>query len=357
MSDRPVAAPRGKGFLWAAVVVLLIVIGICVYTTMNADARPAKVKLALLTWNEDVFWEPLIRGAKDAAEQENADLTVVQSKPDVDSQNAHVKELLAQGFAGIAISPNNPKQQQDVLNDAAAKVPLVTFDADAPESKRRVFVGIDNYAAGAMAAEEVRAAIPDGGAVLLSVGSIEMANGADRRQGLVDDLLDRQYKLARPVTDLDPIDAGLKGSKYSISATIVDNGDRVKAVDLIADALKAHPETKCIVGLFSYNAPAALAAIEKVGRAGQVKIVSFDDADATQAGLEAGTIHASILQDPYRVGNEAIRVLADEVRGVNQLGPSAQRTLIIPTTVVRKENLEDLRNLKQIRQPTSQPAK
>ena len=60
--------------------------------------------------------------------------------------------------------------------------------------KMRGFVGTNDYAAGQVAAEEVRSAIPDGGKVIISVGSVDMLNGRDRRQGLIDDLLDRPLR-------------------------------------------------------------------------------------------------------------------------------------------------------------------
>ena len=44
--------------------------------------RPVRtVKLALVTWNNDPFWDPVIRGAEDAAKEWSVDLTAVRSTP------------------------------------------------------------------------------------------------------------------------------------------------------------------------------------------------------------------------------------------------------------------------------------
>jgi ribose transport system substrate-binding protein len=314
------------------------------------------VKLALVTWNNDAFWDPVIRGAEDAAQEWDVSLTTVRSTPEVETQSKHVRDLLARGVDGIAISPNNPQAQAALLDEAAEKTVLITFDSDAPSSRRRLFVGTDDYAAGGWAADEVREALPDGGAVIISVGSVETVNGRDRRQGLIDALLDRPFDRTRAP---DPVDAPLKGAKYSIAATVLDGADVAKGKQLVADALKAHPDAKCIVGLWSYSADVALGGIESSGRkSGEVKVIAFDESPETQAGIEAGTVQASILQDQYRIGYESIRSLASTVRGLEQGGPSGPRVINTAVHVLRRDNLDDYRAQNRIRRiaSTTQPA-
>ncbi len=332
-------------------IVLLIVAALIAYFSLAPSQSEKRVKLALLTWTQDPFWEPLVRGAKESAEQANAELVVVLSEPTVDAQNKHLQELLAAGIQGIAISPNDASAQLSVLNDAAGKVKVVTFDSDVPESKRSRFVGIDNYAAGHSAADEMREALPDGGPILISVGSATMQHGRDRRQGLIDGLLERGFNRNRTA---DALDAPLAGSKYTIVGTVTDGGDPATAVKNLTAALKAHPEVKGVVGLFSYSAPAALQAMQQNGQTG-IQVVGFDESDETQAAVAAGTIHSSILQDSYRAGYETIRVLADEARGATR-GPAEQvPTLTIAVNVLTPQNLQDLRESKMIRQPKNAP--
>ena len=62
---------------------------------------------------------------------------------------------------------------------------LVTLDSDVPVKGRKGFVGTDNFTAGQVTADEVRAAIPEGGrGTLFSVGSIDINNGRERREGV-----------------------------------------------------------------------------------------------------------------------------------------------------------------------------
>jgi ribose transport system substrate-binding protein len=351
MSDD--STPRRRPVVWARLfleILLVAVVAAAIYFQYARPAQPKHLRLALVTWTQDPFWQPLLRGAKDYAEKSNVDLTIVQANPSVDEQTQDIKQLLAGGVDGIAVSPNDASAQRDILDEAANKIPIVTFDTDAPQSRRRRFVSIDNYAAGRICASELIDAMPQGGAVLISVGSVTMQHGRDRRQGVIDELLQRGFDRDHAA---DPIDAPLKGPKFSVVYTATDGGVPEKAVDAIAAGLRAHPEVKGIIGLFSYSAPAALKAIKQVGRTDPITIVGFDASDETQAALEAGTIHSSILQDSYRCGYETMEVLANEARGVAPGPAELSPILYVGINVLTSKNLELLRSTGDINAPSA----
>src|SRR5947208_5414146 len=106
-------------------------------------------------------------------------------------QKRMVEELLAKNVNGIAISPIDPDNQGDLLEQIASRTHLITHDSDAPHSKRLCYVGMDNYDAGRMCGKLVKDAIPDGGSVMLFVGRVSQANARLRRQGVIDELMDR----------------------------------------------------------------------------------------------------------------------------------------------------------------------
>src|SRR5439155_15498208 len=139
------------------------------------------------------------------------------------------------------------------LANIAGQSTLVTLDSDSPVAGKLCFVGTDNYEAGRLCGQLVRDAVPDGGEVIVSVGNVEKQNTQRRRQGLIDELLDRPYEEQRP---MDPVDAPLKGEKYTVVATLVDNSDPGAAADLASKAMKDHPNLKCFAGLLSYSAAA-----------------------------------------------------------------------------------------------------
>ena len=79
--------------------------------------------------------------------------------------------------------------------------------------------------------------------------------------------------------------------------------------------LVSHPDVAALVGLWSYNGPAILNAVRDAGKIGQVKIIAFDEDDETLAGVKAGAIVGTVVQQPYEFGYQAITLLAKAARG------------------------------------------
>ena len=92
-----------------------------------------------------------------------------------------------------------------------------------------------------------------------------------------------------------------------------------------------YPDVACLVGLWSYNGPAILNAVRSAGKAGKVKIVCFDEEDETLAGVAAGDIYGTVVQQPYEFGKQAITQMAkylggdkDALAGGKQIIPTLQ---------------------------------
>ena len=344
MSDESNPIPHRGRKLLVVVVAIAILIAIAILLNLQGAFRRAP-KVAIVTSSTDPYWDILEQGAKDAAREFDADVTVVRGNLDADAQSQKLKELVDQGVRNIGVSPINAAAQAPALNAVAERGVLVTFDSDAEESKRQLFIGTDNYAAGNLCAQEVRAAMPDGGEVLICVGSVEKSNGRQRRQGLIDGLLNRSFDRGRA---MDPLDAELKGNVYTVS-TLIDGIDHAKAAELAAEAIKSRPNLKCMVGLYGYNVPAILKALDQTGKAGQIVVAGFDAAPETQAGVEAGTVFATIVQDQWMCGYETVRILADAGRTGRATGPLPGRQAHhLAVLILRKDTLDALRAEKRI---------
>lgn len=331
------AAPRPSGI---RVLPLLVLLAVAVGVIWYAGVLTPKPKVALVTSGEGPYWDLIIAGAREAAAQYDVALDVVKSKSDSDTQIENLRSTVAgKNYAGLAVSPINPTAESAVLAEVAAKTTLVTIDSDSPLSPRLCFVGTDNYAAGRLCGQQVREAVPEGGKVLICIGNPDKENSQRRRQGVIDELLEREYLPDHP---LDALDAALAGPQFTISATLVDNSDPAKATELVAAALKSNPDVKCVVGLLGYSTPAILKAMNETGKAGQVKVVGFDNADETLAGIEAGHVHASILQDQFGAGFQAVRILAENARGDRSGLPMFQRRTL-PCEIINKNNVSWIR--------------
>lgn len=117
------------------------------------------------------------------------------------------------------MSPINPDNQTDMLNQVASATNVITHDSDAPDSKRLAYIGIDNYEAGRMCGQPVKEALPEGGNLMILIGRMEQDNSRKRRQGVID-VMDRSHDSSR----FDPPGEVIEGEKYTILGTLTDEG-------------------------------------------------------------------------------------------------------------------------------------
>jgi ribose transport system substrate-binding protein len=78
-----------------------------------------------------------------------------------------------------------------MINQAAAVMPVLCQDSDAPESNRLFYLGTSNYQAGRAAGKLVKQALPEGGKVMIFVGKLEVLNAQERSRGVIEELMDK----------------------------------------------------------------------------------------------------------------------------------------------------------------------
>ena len=304
----------------ASIVCLACLSAGCRSGTTDDARRSGTIKLAFVTNNAADFWTVARRGVE-KADTELADVETefrLTADGTAAEQQRIVDDLLTKGVDGIAISPVDPANQVAMIDAAARKAIVFTQDSDAPQSQRTLYIGTDNLAAGRQAGQLIRDAIPEGGNVMLFVGKLDAQNARERVQGIRD---------------------ALAGSNIRILDVRTDDVDDVRAKANAADTLVRYPDVKGLVGLWSYNGPAILNAVRDAGKVGKVKIIAFDEADETLAGIGAGAIEATVVQQPYEFGYQAIHKMAQAARGDRSFIP-ASKQVIVPTLVVNRGNVE-----------------
>jgi ribose transport system substrate-binding protein len=257
--------------------------------TGPAPARP-RAQVAFVTNNVSDFWLIAKAGVNQADKDFDADCEFrMPAQGTATEQKSIVEDLIVKGVSGIAISPVDPANQTAMLDQAAAKVNLITHDSDAPQSKRLCYVGTNNYQAGLVAGKELMKVLPRGGKVMVFVGTLDAENAHDRNKGVAD---------------------AVKGSKIQIVGTLTDNTDRTKAKANVEDTLIKYPDIAGLVGLWSYNGPAIAEAVRAAGKQDKVKIVCFDEDTSTLQAVKDGVIQATVVQKPYEFGYQSVKILA-----------------------------------------------
>jgi ribose transport system substrate-binding protein len=315
--------------------------GLLLALTVGCQQGPARTKVAFVTNNPETFWNIAEKGCAKAEKEFNVE--VVFRKPDSGDparQTEILDNLVHQDIKALAVSVINPAGQSEHLKEIAAKIPLLTQDNDAPESDRLCYIGTDNYKAGRAVGQLVKEVLPGGGVLAIFVGQTEPLNARQRRQGLLDELAD---KPAPP--DTNNIDYGKDDEmygKYRLHRTYTDQAIGAKANTNATDALTALGDEKdlCFVGLWAYNPPAILSAVKDKELLGKVKIVGFDENEATLQGIVDGYIYGTVVQNPFEFGYRAVRIMAALAKGDRSELPK-DGILHVPHRVITKDGGEN----------------
>ena len=248
----------------------------------GAAPAPSFVKLGFVTNNTSEFWKIAAAGIHKYEKEAKVQVDLkLPASGTAESQNQILQDLASQGYAGIAVSAIAPNDQVPLLDKIAEKTNLITFDSDAPKSKRLLYIGTDNYEAGKVLGGRIVTLLPKGGKIAVFVGTFAADNAAQRFKGIAD---------------------VIAGHNIEIIDKREDNTDRAKARSNVEDLVNAHHDLALVVGLYNYNGPAIAAALDGLGKKGKVLAAVFDEDDGTLDGIESGAIQATVVQKPFMFG-------------------------------------------------------
>ncbi|REJ64582.1 MAG: sugar ABC transporter substrate-binding protein [Planctomycetota bacterium] len=323
---------------WVLLALVCLQFGGCKQDTSGDGGSSSDAPTVAFVTNQIAdFWNISKAGCEDA--QKDFGINVEVRMPPVATtveQKRIVEDLLNKGVKGIAISPLDADNQKAWINELAGRVPLITHDSDAPGTDRLLYIGMDNYRAGRMCGELVKEALPDGGDVVLFIGRLEQDNSKHRRQGVIDELLDRSEDRTR----FDPVVGKIKGEKYTILATITDQGQPDLALSKAADAINSRPNMKAMVGLFEYNPPACIQALKQANKLGTIKLIGFDENSETLQGIKDGYVTGTVVQNPYQYGYRSVEVLSKLIEGDDSVIPES-KYIDVPPRKITKENVDE----------------
>jgi len=268
-----------------SVAVLVLVLGMAVGCKKNegGGGGEAKVlKLAFVTNNASEFWKIAAAGIH-KYEQEAKVQVDIKTPPTgtTEEQNQILQNLTSQGYDAVSVSVIAPNDQVPVLDKVAEKTNLITFDSDAPKSKRLLYIGTNNYEAGKVLGGQIVKLLPKGGKIAVFVGTFSADNAQQRLQGIKD---------------------AIAGHKIDIIDKREDNTDRAKARSNVEDIVNANADLNLVVGLWNYNGTAIAAALDGLGMNWKVLAAVFDEDDGTLDGINNGAVQVTVVQKPFMFG-------------------------------------------------------
>ena len=155
-------------------------------------ADPSSVRLAIVVNVLSPFWTAAAIGEQAASSELGA--PVVFEAPDknnsIASQQSILESLVTDEYSGVAFSAVDPASVVNVVKEGmAAKTNFLLMDSDSPDSGRPIYLGLNNYNGGVLAAKAMLTALDNGnkcGKVYGFVGFITAQNAIDRIQGIKD---------------------------------------------------------------------------------------------------------------------------------------------------------------------------
>lgn len=289
-----------------------------------ASAAPRTITLGLVAKSQG---NPVFQAARVGAEDAAADLgkklglTIkidwrTPNEEDAQKQAEAIEQLVLAGAEGIAVSCSDANKLTDAINSAVNNgVPVVTFDSDAPNSKRFATYGIDDLECGKQTMEELARVLRGKGIIAVLAGNQNAPNLQRRVAGV------REAAKKYPGITIRDV--------YYHKETPQDAAAKVEQV------MQANPDITgwAMIGgwaLFTENA--------LKWQPGTVQCVSVDALPAQLNYIRSGHVPVLLGQQCYQWGYRSVGLLIDKI--VLKKDPPAVKEIsaLVP---VSKDNLDD----------------
>lgn len=239
-----------------------------------------------------------------------------QNETDFARQIEIVDAMITRQVSALAISATDERALVAPLERAIRSgIPVTVFDSAVDIENYVSFIATDNYAAGCTAARTLAGFIGEKGPVAMVMQKPGGTSTVLREQGF-DATIAKEFP------------------NIQIVAQQFGMADAARSRAAAEDILTAHSDLK---GLFASSEAASLGSIQAVrnrGLSGKVKLVTFDFSKTHVEALEDGTVNAMMVQNPFRLGYEAVKSLNDKLNGL-----TPPKRVELPARVILKSDL------------------
>ncbi len=289
----------------------------------SSGASRGTIGLSVLTLTNP-FFKVIADTMQAEAARHGYEVQVVSGEFDVNRQANQVKDFIVRRVSAIVLTPCDSKAIGPAIREAnEAGIPVFTADIKclAPEAKVVSHIATDNYQGGRLAAQAMIEALGEAGGKVVILDFPVVESCILRVKGFEDVIREHNRGRTR--------------GRVQIVAKLPGGGVKDQGFKAAEDALQAHPD---LAGIFAINDPSALgarAALEKAGRADQVRLIGFDGQPEGKQAIRDGKIYADPIQFPDRIGRETVRAILRHLEG-EQVPPE----ILIPTALYRRADAE-----------------
>ena len=211
-----------------------------------------------------------------------------------ENEKRQVTALLREKLNAVVIVPGNPTVVAPLIDRAEASgIRVVCISTDAPLSRRSTVVCVNPELNGRLAAELMAKFVPPQAEVAIITGMLATEDHCKKTEGF---------------------QAGF--AAYSAAGRVVavleahesEEESYQKTCQLLA-----REKRLCGIYVNTVNCLPVCRAVHEHGRSRQLRLITTDLFQQMVPFIENGTIGASVYQDPYRQGRDAIRIVLDHL--------------------------------------------
>lgn len=236
------------------------------------------------------FFVTLSEGAEAKAEEEGADLIVVDAGDDAAKQTSDIEDLISRNISVLIVNPVDSDAVAPAVQDAvAAEIKVISVDRVVNGVDVDCAIASDNVEGARMATEYMVSLIGEGAKTAEIQGTSGASATIDRGEGfhlVADEQLD-------------------------VVSSQTANFSRSEGMTVMENILQAQPDLK---GVFAHNDEMALGAVEAIGNR-DIVVVGFDATDDALAAIQQGRMAATVAQKPDLMGATAVETAISLVNG------------------------------------------
>src|SRR6476661_527173 len=253
-----------------------------------------------------VYWQTVLAGARKAGQDFGVEIAELgaQSESDAGAQIALLENAVSSNPAAVVIAPAHFAALSKRIDEAAKRVKVIAIDSTADSKALTSVLATDNVQAGRIAAdilaERIQKTYADAeGDVALITALPGVASLDQRAKGFKEQL-------------------AAKYGALSIVAEKVAGGQASTGRDIMKEIITANPELRGVFASTLIMAQGAAQAVaeSKTNKTGdKINLIGFDSDDQLVKFLQDGTIAALVVQDPFRMGYEGVKIALAASKG------------------------------------------
>jgi ribose transport system substrate-binding protein len=252
-----------------------------------------------------LYWQTVLAGARKAGQDFGVEIAELgaQSETDADGQIALLEKAVSSNPAAVVIAPAHFAALGGPIDEVAKRAKVVAIDSAADSRALTSFLATDNLQAGRIAADTLAERIQKTYAD--TEGDVAMITSSPGVAALEQRVKGFREQIA---------------AKYGALDIVVEKSADSQAAgrDVMLDIIASYTELRGVFASSLIVAKGAAEAIveQKTNKTGdKINLVGFDSDEQLVKFLQDGTIAALVVQDPFRMGYEGVKIALAASKG------------------------------------------